>query len=401
MQKRNFHRGPRRGSTTRHFGPNTRRSAGRGNKQYINPERFVKVADPAAVHSYRAQHSFADFAIHPLLKSNVAIKGYESPSEIQDKTIPLGLAGRDVVGVANTGTGKTAAFALPILNKLLHEPGAMALIMTPTRELAIQIEGQCKIFAKNSGLNGALLIGGLPLGRQTTSLKQNPRIVIGTPGRIKDHIGQGNLSLSNCTMVVLDEVDRMLDMGFLPDMRALLGQIPDTRQSFFFSATLSPEVNNLISNFTKDPVTVNVRVSETSDNVHQAVVKYAGKHERLDRLHDALIADGMSKALIFGDTKYGVERLAKELTARGFSAASLHGGKNQGQRQRALDSFRSNGTNVLVATDVAARGIDVIDISHVINFDQPKTYDDYIHRIGRAGRAGKTGHALTFVDTVR
>ena len=401
MQKRRYQHGPRRGSTTRHFGPNPRARAGRGNKQYINPDRFVKVADPAAVHSYRAQHTFADFAIHPLLKSNVAIKGYESPSEIQDKTIPLGLAGRDVVGVANTGTGKTAAFALPILNRLLHEPSAMALIMTPTRELAIQIEGQCKIFAKNSGLNGALLIGGLPLGRQTTSLKQNPRIVIGTPGRIKDHIGQGNLSLSNCTMVVLDEVDRMLDMGFLPDMRALLGQIPDTRQSFFFSATLSPEVNNLISNFTKDPVTVNVRVSETSDNVHQAVVKYAGKHERLDRLHDALIADGMSKALIFGDTKYGVERLAKELTARGFSAASLHGGKNQGQRQRALDSFRSNGTNVLVATDVAARGIDVIDISHVINFDQPKTYDDYIHRIGRAGRAGKTGHALTFVDTVR
>src|SRR3990167_6115046 len=398
MQKRRYQHGPRRGSTTRHFGPSTRpRGGNRGGKQFINPDRFVKVADPAAVHSYSAQHSFADFAIHPLLKSNVAIKGYQTPSEIQDKTIPLGPAGRDVVGVANTGTGKTAAFAPPILNKLLHEPGAMALIMTPTRELAIQIEGQCKIFAKNSGLNGALLIGGLPLGRQTTSLKQNPRIVIGTPGRIKDHIGQGNLSLANCTMVVLDEVDRMLDMGFLPDMRALLGQIPDTRQSFFFSATLSPEVNNLISNFTKDPVTVNVRVSETSDNVHQAVVKYAGKHERLDRLHDALIADGMSKALIFGDTKYGVERLAKELTARGFSAASLHGGKNQGQRQSALDSFRNNGTNVLVATDGAAGVIDVIDISHVINFDQPKPSDDYTPRIGGAGRAGKTGHALTFV----
>jgi len=400
MQKtRNFRHGPRRATNTRHFGPNTRRGGANSGKQHINPERFVKVADPAAVHSYKAQHSFADFAIHPLLKSNIAIKGYMRPSEIQDKTITLGLAGRDVVGVANTGTGKTAAFALPILNKLMHEPAAKALIMTPTRELAIQIEGQCKIFAKNSGLSGALLIGGLPLGRQTTSLKQDPRIVIGTPGRIKDHIGQGNLSLNSCTMVVLDEVDRMLDMGFLPDMRYLLDLLPDARQSFFFSATLSPEVNRLISSFTNDPVTVNVRLGETSDNVHQAVVKYAGKPERLDRLYDVLIAEGMSKALIFGDTKHGVERLARELVARGFSADALHGGKNQGQRQRALDGFRENRTNILVATDVAARGIDVVDISHVINFDVPKTYDDYIHRIGRAGRAGRTGHALTFVGS--
>lgn len=400
MQKRNFHRGPRRGSTTRHFGPSTiRRTGKRGNKQYINPDRFVKVADPAAAGEYTPENSFAGFAIHPLLKNNIVVKGYTSPSEIQDKTIPLGLAGRDVVGVANTGTGKTAAFAVPILNKLLRDPSVLALVMTPTRELAIQIEGQCRIFAKNSGLSGALLIGGMPIGRQTTVLKHNPRIIIGTPGRIKDHINQGHLTLERCSIVVLDEVDRMLDMGFLPDMRLLLDQIPQPRQSFFFSATLSPEVNRLIATFTKDPVTVNVRQSETSDNVHQKVINYSGKIQRLDLLHEALIAAGMSKALIFGDTKYGVERLAKELTARGFNAASLHGGKNQGQRQRALDSFRNNGTNVLVATDVAARGIDVIDISHVINFDQPKTYDDYIHRIGRAGRAGKTGHAITFVES--
>lgn len=398
MQKRSFRRGPHRASTTRHFGPNTRRGSSRNNKQNINPNRFVKVANPAGTLEYKPSHTFEDFAIHPLLKSNVAIKGYHKPSEIQDKTIPLGLAGRDVVGIANTGTGKTAAFALPILNKLLHERDAIALIITPTRELAIQIEGQCRLFAKNSGLSGALIIGGLSIGRQISALKAKPRIIIGTPGRLKDHIGQGTLDLSNCTMVVLDEVDRMLDMGFINDIRFLLDRLPEIRQSYFFSATLSPEISRLIATFANEPTTINVKVGETADNVHQDIVAYSGKPERLDRLHDVLISENVHKTLIFGDTKYGVERLAKELVARGFKADSLHGGKNQGQRQRAMDGFRDNGTNILVATDVAARGIDVVDITHVINFDIPKTYDDYIHRIGRAGRAGRTGHALTFVD---
>lgn len=398
MHSSSRNHGPRRPGT-RHFSPNTR-SANRGGgaRQTIHPSRFIKKANPAIAADYKSEHSFDDFAIHPILKNNVAIKGYESPSEIQDKTISLGLDGRDVVGVANTGTGKTAAFALPILNKLLHDRDAVGLIIAPTRELAIQIEEQCKQFAKNSGLSGALLIGGLPMGRQINALKNHPRIVIGTPGRIKDHVGQGNLRLAGCTMVVLDEVDRMLDMGFLPDVRFLLDQLPASRQSFFFSATLSPEVNNLIKTFTHDAVTINVKAGETSDNVHQDIVPYDGKTERLDRLHDVLIGEGIGKTLIFGDTKYGVERLAKELQARGFKADALHGGKSQGQRQRALDGFREGNVNILVATDVAARGIDVVDITHVINFDVPKTYDDYSHRIGRAGRAGKTGYALTFVS---
>lgn len=397
MRSNSQNRGPRR-QGTRHFGPNTRSSSrNQGNKQIIHPSRFVKKANPALVGDYKSKHSFNDFVIHPILKSNVAIKGYKSPSEIQDKTIALGLAGQDVVGVANTGTGKTAAFALPILNKLLHDREAMGLIIAPTRELAIQIEEQCRQFAKNSGLSGALLIGGLPMGRQVNALKNHPRIIIGTPGRIKDHVGQGTLRLGECTMVVLDEVDRMLDMGFLPDVRFLLDQLPANRQSFFFSATLSAGVNDLIKTFTHDAVTINVKASETSDNVHQDIVAYDGKPEKLDRLHDVLIAEGIGKTLIFGDTKYGVERLAKELVSRGFKADALHGGKSQGQRQRALDGFREGNISVLVATDVAARGIDVIDITHVINFDVPKTYDDYSHRIGRAGRAGHTGYALTFV----
>lgn len=387
----------RRPATTRRYGPRPSRVS-KNVKQAIHPSRYVKTANPAQTTDYSAQNDFADFAIHPLLKNNIAGKGYKMPSEIQDKTIALGLSGRDVVGVANTGTGKTAAFAIPILNKLMHDHSSQALIIAPTRELALQIEGQCKLLAKNSGLSGALIIGGLPMGRQVSALKNGANIVIGTPGRLKDHVKQGNLNLGKCAVVVLDEVDRMLDMGFINDVRFLLDLLPDIRQSFFFSATLGPEINTLIQTFAKDPVTINVKAGETSDNVHQDVIAYETKPQRLDLLHDVLLRSDVKKTLIFCEMKYGAERLTKELIARGFSADALHGGKSQGRRRRALDGFRNSTINILVATDVAARGIDVIDITHVINFDEPHSYNDYIHRIGRAGRAGRIGHALTFVE---
>jgi len=375
-----------------------RRQSRKASKQLIDPARFIKTAEPALSSDYQTAHEFADFAMHPLLKANITAKGYIEPSEIQDKTIALGLEGRNVVGIANTGTGKTAAFALPILNKLMRSPNSQALIIAPTRELAIQIEGQCKLLAKSSGLNGALLIGGMPMARQIADLKRRPRIIIGTPGRIKDHLGQGRLSLQGCDMVVLDEVDRMLDMGFIKDVREILSGLPAEHQAFFFSATISPEIRSLIETFAADPAVINVKVGDTSQNVNQDIVNYSGKFQKIDLLHETLIADGVAKTLIFGKTKYGVERLGKELKARGFKAEVLHGGKNQGQRQRALDAFRDSRINVLVATDVAARGIDIRDITHVINFDVPQTYDDYIHRVGRAGRAGQPGQALTFVE---
>ncbi|HSW78503.1 MAG TPA: DEAD/DEAH box helicase [Candidatus Babeliales bacterium] len=375
-----------------------RRTKRKNAKQTIDPARFIKAAEPELSSDYQATNEFADFAMHPLLKANVTAKGYIVPSMIQDQTISLGLEGRNVVGIANTGTGKTAAFALPILNKLMRSATSQALIIAPTRELAIQIEEQCKILAKSSGLSGVLLIGGNPLGRQISDLKRRPRIIIGTPGRIKDHLQQRTLNLSSCDMVVLDEVDRMLDMGFINDVRQILSELPASHQAFFFSATLSTEIRSLIDTFTTDPVVINVKVGDTSQNVHQDVIYYSGKTQKMDLLHDLLLSEGVDKALIFGKTKYGVERLAKELKARGFKVDALHGGKNQGQRGRALDAFRENKINILVATDVAARGIDVKDISHVINYDTPQTYDDYIHRIGRAGRAGQAGHALTFSE---
>lgn len=394
-----YRRGPRRpGSATysskKRYGSHPRRNT----KVQIDPARFIKAANPGESADYTAHHDFADFAMHPLLKSNVTSKGYKTPSEIQDKTISLGLAGRNVVGVANTGTGKTAAFALPILNRLMRSPVGQALIIAPTRELAIQIEEQCRILSKNSGLSFALLIGGMPMGRQKTSLKLGARLIIGTPGRIKDHLQQATLSLSSCEMVVLDEVDRMLDMGFIGDVRHILQLLPQQHQAFFFSATLSPEIKTLIDTFCTNPEMINVKAGETSSNVHQDVVRYAGKTEKIDSLHNVLIREGTKKTLIFGKTKYGVERLSRELQERGFKAEALHGGKSQGQRKRALDAFRQDRVSILVATDVAARGIDVKDITHVINFDTPQTYEDYVHRIGRAGRAGRPGHALTFVE---
>lgn len=379
------------------FGP-SRRQRSKKAENTIDPARFVKSAEPAGAEEYLSANEFADFKMHPLLKANVTAKGYIAPSEIQDKTIALGLAGRSVVGIANTGTGKTAAFALPVLNKLMHSPSATALVIAPTRELAVQIEEQFKLLAKNSGLSGALLIGGVPMGGQIGLLRRQPRIVIGTPGRIKDHLKQGTLNLGSCSMVVLDEVDRMLDMGFIKDVRDILSNLPDEHQAFFFSATVGPEIRGLIDTFVTDPEVVDVKQGDTSRNVHQGVINYTGKTEKMDKLHDLLISEGVKKTLIFGKTKYGVERLGKELKARGFKADALHGGKNQRQRKRSLDAFRENQTNILVATDVAARGIDIKDISHVVNFDVPQTYNDYVHRIGRAGRAGHPGHASTFVE---
>ncbi|MGH7142251.1 MAG: DEAD/DEAH box helicase [Candidatus Saccharimonadales bacterium] len=367
-------------------------------KQYINPAYFVRPAKFATQVIYKPTHNFADFDFNPLLKANLATKGIVTPTPIQDQAIEHGLAGRDVIGIANTGTGKTIAFAMPLLEKLMLSRENRALIMVPTRELAQQIEVECRTLAKGSGLLGAILIGGSSMGPQLYDLRVKPQIVIGTPGRIKDHLERRSLNLSNFNIVVLDEVDRMLDMGFVADMRQILKNVSTVRQSYFFSATVDDKVNELIKGFSKDPVTVSVKTGDTTDTVEQNTVSYKTTSEKIDKLHSLLIQNDISKALVFDDTQHSVERLSKALQSRGFQADAIHGGKSQGQRQRALQRFRSNEINVLVATDVAARGIDVIDISHVINYSLPQSYDDYIHRIGRAGRAGRIGYALTFVE---
>ena len=372
-----------------------------GNKrrgEYIDPARFVRKATSQEASEYVAKNRFEDFAVEQLLKDNLAAKGYVVPSPIQDQAIQPGLEGKDVIGIANTGTGKTAAFALPMLHALMTQRDARALIIAPTRELAQQIEDECRSIAKGSGLTGALLIGGTSMGPQLRDLRANPRIVIGTPGRIKDHMERGTLRLGEFNFVVLDEVDRMLDMGFIIDVKFILDALSPVRQSFFFSATMEGKVQSLIETFSHDPVTIILKTSEGSENVNQDVVRYLSPHDKMEKLQDILLKQEVTKAIIFDETQRSVERLSKELMARGFSADAIHGGKTQGQRQRALDSFKANRTTILVATDVAARGIDVADISHVINYSQPQSYQDYVHRIGRAGRAGRIGHALTFVN---
>jgi ATP-dependent RNA helicase RhlE len=382
---------------------NSRSGGSKGpKKEYIHPSRFVKAAKPVVEEeAYKAQNSFDDFNIDPLLKRNIHAKGFTAPSPIQDQSIPHGLEGRDVIGVANTGTGKTVAFAVPVMNRLLDDKTSKALIIAPTRELAQQIEEERRELVRGGGLYGALLIGGSSMGLQLRDLQRGVRVVVGTPGRIMDHMQRGSLNLSEYNLVVLDEVDRMLDMGFVNDVRTILGELHPTRQSFFFSATLDGKVGDLIQTFSNDPVTVSVKTGDTSDSVHQDIVCYGSMSDKIEQLHNILNKEEVSKVIVFDDTQRSVERLGQDLIDRGFKADAIHGGKSQGQRKRALDRFKKNDVNILVATDVAARGIDVKDISHVINYSTPQSYQDYVHRIGRAGRAGRTGYALTFVTDRR
>ncbi len=400
MSQKLAYRSSRMARTQRTFGNRPpRQNRGRQPKKaYIHPSRFIQSAKPRSEEAYVPTHSFQDFALEQPIHRNLSAMGFQDPSPIQDRTIPHGLAGKDIVGIANTGTGKTGAFAIPVLHRLLDEPASKAIILAPTRELAEQIEQQCRMIGKGSGLDGALLIGGTSMGPQLRDLRHNPRLIIGTPGRVKDHLERGSLDISDCNIVVLDEVDRMLDMGFVHDITHILSHAGPERQSFYFSATLDIRVKGIIGNFSHDPIHVSVKSGDTSDNVDQNVVSFAGSKNKIDKLHDILIQDGTTKTIVFDDTQRSVERLSKELVARGFVADSIHGGKSQSQRQRVLRKFKASEVSVLVATDVAARGLDVSDITHVINYSLPQSYDDYVHRIGRTGRAGKVGYALTFVE---
>jgi len=367
-------------------------------KENIHPSKFIKEAKLVKQEEYKAKHKFTDFKISPLLHKNLLKKRFSAPSPIQDQSIPVGLKGQDVIGIANTGTGKTIAFAIPVIHKLLTTSDSRVLIMAPTRELAQQILDEVKTLVQGGGIYWAMLIGGASINPQLRDLARNPRIVVGTPGRIKDHLQKKKLNLNNFNMVVLDEVDRMLDMGFAKDMKDILSNMPiKNRQSFFFSATMNDKINLLINEFGNNPVTVSVKTSDTSDNVEQNIVKYISSEEKMQKLEEILMDNKSGKVLIFDDTKRHCNQLFKELNKKRFKVEVIHGNKSQSQRQRALNNFKKGKIRILVATDVAARGIDVDNVSYVINYSTPQTYDDYTHRIGRAGRAGKIGHALTFI----
>ena len=353
---------------------------------------------PVKAVKYISKHNFADFLVEERLKQNIIAKGYVRPTPIQDEAIPEILQGRDIVGIANTGTGKTAAFLIPLIHKVMIGNNEQVLIVAPTRELAVQINQELKEFIGNMKMYSVCVVGGAPIGSQIRELRYFNSFVIGTPGRIKDLIERRVLNLSKFKTVVLDEADRMLDMGFIGDMRLLMSQMSSDRHTLFFSATLSSDIEKLIKDFLKDPVRISVKTGETAKNVLQDAIKVRQGTTKIDILHDLLNKKEFEKVLVFGRTKRGVESLSKALTQRGFSSASIHGNKNQSQRQRALSDFKTNRARILVATDVAARGLDIPDVSHVINFDVPATHEDYIHRIGRTGRGDKLGKALTFID---
>ncbi|MDO8638796.1 MAG: DEAD/DEAH box helicase [Candidatus Daviesbacteria bacterium] len=363
-----------------------------------NPDLFIKKASPCLlVDEYIAQNSFESFNLNPVLKSNIDYKGYKSLTPIQDQTIPSILEGRDLIGLASTGTGKTAAFLIPLIEQMSKNPDKKALIITPTRELAQQIQDEFKDFAYNMKLYSSLIIGGANMYRQIQELRRNPHVVIATPGRLKDLIRQQAIYLEDYSSIVLDEVDLMVDIGFLNDVRYFISFLPKNRQSLFFSATIPTKIQGILQSFVNNPITVSVKKQDTSENVDQDVIRVSCGENKVEKLHDLLVKDGFNKVLIFGRTKHGIEKLNKELDIRGFKVGAIHGNKRQSQRQRVLDSFKASQIQILLATDVASRGLDIPNVTHVINYELPETFDDYIHRIGRTGRAGKTGIALTFI----
>jgi len=390
-------RSRRGGNQRRSFNQNNRRN-NRG-KAYIDPAKFInKAVANVDIVEFVPIHNFSDFGFVNELQANISHKGLKHPTAIQDGAIKPILEGRDVIGLANTGTGKTAAFVLPIINRLKTIPGQKAvLIMAPTRELALQIDEQFKLFAHNMKLYSALCVGGTNMQRQIRDLRRRPHVIIGTPGRLKDLMKQRVLKLEFVNTLVLDEADRMLDMGFLPEIKEIIAQLPTERQTLCFSATITPQIQGLLDTMLNDPVTVSVRTRETSEHIEQDVIRTGSKDEKIRVLNDLLQKDDFEKVLVFGETKFGVQKLADSLTKAGLPAEAIHGNKSQPQRQRALKNFRDGKVGILVATDVAARGLDIPNVSHVINFDTPNNYEDYIHRIGRTGRAGQKGNALTFI----
>lgn len=372
---------------------NQRRSA-----KKLDINLFIKKTSNIHSEQYISLKTFSDFALADKLKRNIVEHGYSHPTEIQEKTIPHLLEGRDVIGIANTGTGKTAAFLIPLVHKVFSDRNERVLIVTPTRELAMQIADELRFFIKGMELGIVLCIGGANIDRQEKKLHHNPHFVIGTPGRLRDLIERRRLNLGLFHNIVLDEVDQMVDIGFIRDIKYFISLLSKKRQSLFFSATISDKVTEILRSFVTDPITISVKQQDTSENVDQNIIRVNGSSSKIDILHNLLTDEGFDKVLIFGRTKWGIEKLTRDLTTRGLKAVAIHGNKTQGQRQRALERFKNNDVSILLATDVASRGLDIENVTHVINYDPPESYDDYIHRIGRTGRAGKKGIALTFVE---
>ena len=341
---------------------------------------------------------FTSFSFHPAVAAGITAAGYTTPTPIQIQAIPPVMAGRDVMGLAQTGTGKTAAFALPLLHRLAHGPRGRvrALVVAPTRELAEQINDSILLLGRQTRLRSITVYGGVGVNPQIEKLKQGVEIVVACPGRLLDHMSQGTIDLSALELLVLDEADQMFDMGFLPDIRRILKQLPPQRQTLLFSATMPPEIRGLAREILHDPVTVQVDQVAPAATVTHALYPVP-QHLKTPLLMELLRHTDTESVLIFTKTKHRAKRVGEQLEKAGYTAASLQGNLSQNRRQAAMEGFRSGAFQILVATDIAARGIDVSQVSHVINYDIPDTTEAYIHRIGRTGRAAKSGDAFTMV----
>lgn len=346
---------------------------------------------------------FTDLALHPAILAALDAQGYQSPTPIQSQTIPLILQGSDVLGGAQTGTGKTAAFTLPMLQRLLEQPKPLqprqvrCLILTPTRELAQQVADNVQSYGQHLPLRYAVFYGGVSINPQLDAAEQGIDILIATPGRLLDHLHQRSLELFQLEMLVLDEADRMLDMGFIHDIKRIMAKLPDTRQTLLFSATFSKEIKELADSLLKQPVLVEVaRANSTANSVTQIAYRVDSQRKR-EFVSELIGKKNWQQVLIFVRTKTGADRLCKQLALDGIEAQPIHGDKSQGHRLKVLQEFKDNALRVLIATDIAARGLDIDDLPIVINYDMPHQAEDYVHRIGRTGRAGKEGHALSLV----
>jgi len=346
---------------------------------------------------------FSDLPLHHALHKALDLKGLTTPTEIQQLAIPYALLGRDLIASSKTGSGKTLAFLLPAVHRVLTQAplsrrDPRVLILAPTRELAKQVFLQLKGLLGKQSLRAALVLGGENFNDQVKALKHYPQFIVGTAGRVADHLVDKSLYLNGLELLILDEADRMLDMGFIADIKLLMSLLSSPRQTLLFSATLSKEIEVLAHQFLTDPVRVSIKSRETSAQVDQDIVHVGSGEDKIEVLQKLLAQSHFKKILIFTRTKRGAEKLSNTLFKMGFKAESIHGDKSHYQRQKSLQLFKNNRIEILVATDVAARGLDIPDVSHVINFDLPGSYEDYIHRIGRTGRAGKTGTALTFIN---
>jgi ATP-dependent RNA helicase RhlE len=337
--------------------------------------------------------------VEPILTA-LREKGYKNPTPIQQQAIPAIISGRDVVACAQTGTGKTASFSIPLLQRLSlrNQRGAIrALVLVPTRELAMQVFDNIEKYGKHLSVRSVLIFGGVPQTKQVQNIRKGCDVIIATPGRLMDLIQQRIFSLSNLELLIMDEADRMLDMGFIRDVKKILGMIPSNSQKVLLSATMPSEIQQLVTSILKDPIKINIAPVSTAVKIEQTVY-HVDRGNKKALLKHVISEHNMANVLVFARTKHGADKIASDLQRSGISAEAFHGNKSQGARQRSLSNFKSSRTRVLVATDIASRGIDITDLPFVINYEMPDTAETYTHRIGRTGRAGKTGKALSFCD---